>query len=340
MKRVTIVGFGFMGGMHCQAYTGIAGAQLVALVDIDPSRVDAQVKRLGLKVPVFSSLKESLARVPTDVVDVCVPTDRHLEVVLEALAAGKDVFCEKPLAFSTAQAKAMQAAAKKAKRRFMTGHCIRFWPEYQAFEAFLKSKKAGKLKSLTLQRRSALPGHSAGNWLWQAKRSGGAALDLHIHDTDWVLHLLGKPKSVTSRGTKDSRGYSHLFTDYEYPGMVVRAEGGWNYPGKWGFQMAFQAVFEKGAVEYDSGAKPSLKLTLEGGESVPLAFQEPAAGESKSGSGNVSSLGGYFNELQYFIDCLEKNQAPKIATLDQAAETLRVTLAELKSAESGKRVAV
>ncbi len=340
MQRVAIVGFGFMGGMHAQVYSGIPEAKIVAIVDERSAEARAQADKIGLSVPIYPTLEEALAKEKVDIVDVCLPTDHHARVSAQAAKAGKNVFCEKPLALSMAEAKSLKKAVAQAHVKFMVGHCIRFWPEYQAFERFVKEKKAGKLLSLTLQRRSGRPGYSAGNWLNQSKRSMGAALDLHIHDTDFVLHLLGKPTGVFSQATKDATGYSHIFTNYLFKDKVVHAEGGWNYPANWGFQMAFQAIFENGTVEFDSNASPSLRSTIGSGKPEPLAFTAPQSGESKAGTGNVSSLGGYFNELKYFVECLEKGATPKIATLDQAMDSLRVVLAELDSVKKNKAVKI
>jgi predicted dehydrogenase len=120
----------------------------------------------------------------------------------------------------------------------------------------------------------------------------------------------------------------------------VTAEGGWNYPANWGFQMAFQAVFERGAVEFDSTANPTLMVTLGAGERKPLSYAMPDAGESSTGVGNVSSLGGYYNEISAFIACLQTGQAPKVATGAQAAESLCTVLAEIQSASIGRTVQI
>lgn len=327
-----------MGGMHAQAYGQLSKAQLTAAVEADPARAKKALKMLGLDLPVYPNLKALLAAEDVDVVDVCLPTDEHAENALAALKAGKHVFCEKPLARSVKEAEAVAKAADKADGFFMVGLCIRFWPEYQSFVDFVKSKKAGKLLSLTMQRRSSRPLASSKNWLQNSKRSGGAVFDLHIHDTDFVHHLLGAPKSVTSVGTRDFAGYSHIFTQYEFKNVAVSAEGGWNYPPNWGFQMAFQAIFEKGAVEYDSRANPSMMVTLGNAKPAPLPFKAPSTKSSSTGEGNISSLGGYFNELQYFINCLEAGKAPKLATAWQACESLRTVFAEIESADKGREV--
>ena len=338
MQRIAIIGLGFMGTMHAQIYQQLRQARLAAVVDKHPAKARRDLAKLGLQAEVFTTLEDMLAASEVDVVDICLPTDLHASFALKAIAAGKHVFCEKPLALKAADGRRIAAAADKAGVFCQVGQCIRVWPEYQAREAFVISGKAGKLFSLSLQRRAGRPGYSVDDWLNDGARSGGAALDLHIHDTDFVHHLLGKPEAVSSVGTRDHTGMSHIFTTYHFKDVAVTAEGGWNYPKNWGFQMAFQAVFENCAVEFDSGASPTLQVTIGKGKKSPLPYKTPGAGESKTGAGNLSSLGGYYNELAAFIDCLEKKRAPQIATVTQAADSLATALAEIQSATTGKTI--
>jgi predicted dehydrogenase len=311
------------------------------VVDANPKQAKEAMRRARIEAPLFSDLARALQAVEADMVDICLPTDCHTQTALQAIAAGKHVFCEKPIALRLKDARKINLAATKAGIFAQVGHCIRFWPEYQALERFVNSGKAGQLRSLSLQRRSALPNYAFGRWLLDPERSGGAAVDLHIHDTDFVLHLLGKPDAVYSTATEDTNGPTHIFTTYQYRnGPQVTAEGGWNYPAKWGFQMAFQAVFENGAVEYDLNAAPTLTATIGNGPKKPLKFSSPTLPGSKAGTGNLSALGGYFNELQYFVNCLARKQPPQKATLAQAGESLRVVLAELDSARQGKPVRI
>ena len=337
MKKGILVGFGFMGGMHAQIYRNLPDAEIVAVVDTNTDTSLAKVKKLGMTARLFPTLAEALASVEADFVDVCLPTYLHAGAVLEAVGAGKHVFCEKPLAMSVTEGQSMVSAAEKAGILMMAGHCIRFWPEYVALKRLIDSGEAGRLLSLTFQRRGARPGYTVDNWINDASLSGGAALDLHIHDTDFVLHLLGLPRGVSSHGTHDHGGWSHIFTRYDFPdGPEVRVEGGWNYPSKWGFQMAYQAIFENGTMEYDSNASPTTRVTLGEAATRPAELAKAEAGTSALGEGNVSDLGGYFFELTHFIECLESGRAPRTSTGRDAFDSLRVTLAEIESAESGQ----
>jgi predicted dehydrogenase len=338
-KRIALTGFGFMGSMHAQVYGQLPDAQLIAVADANPAAARAKLEHLKIAVPVYPTLGELLKSHPeADAVDVCTPLDCHEADALLALDAGKHLFCEKPLAPSLEAADRILARAVATKAIAQVGHCIRFWPEYQALRAFFNGNAAGKLLSLCLTRRGGRPTYSDGDWLNQAGRSGGAALDLHIHDTDFVLALLGRPSAVTSRATFDYSGPSHIFTLYDYPGVAVQAEGGWNYPAQWGFKMIFQALFERACVDFDSSRDPTLAITWQDRAPEPMPFAAPRSGNSAGGEGNISNLGGYFNELESFVACLVAGRPPKDATLADARASLGVALAEIESARTGKTI--
>ena len=338
-KRIAIVGFGFMGSMHAQVYAQLPDAQLIAVADANPAAARAKLERLKIAIPVYSTVGELLERHPeTDAVDVCTPLDCHEADALCALDAGKHLFCEKPLAPSLEAADRILARAEATKAIAQVGQCIRFWPEYQTLRALFNGGSAGRLLSLCLTRRAGRPAYSDGDWLNKAGRSGGAALDLHIHDTDFVLALLGGPTSVTSRATIDYSGPSHIFTLYGYPGTAVQSEGGWNYPTQWGFSMAFQALFERAVVDFESNRSPTLTITWQDRTPEPLAFAAPRSRQSAGGEGNISSLGGYFNELESFVACLVAGRPPKDATLADARASLAVALAEIESARTGRTI--
>jgi predicted dehydrogenase len=103
--------------------------------------------------------------------------------------------------------------------------------------------------------------------------------------------------------------------------------------------MAFQALFEKACIDYDSGKSSTLMVTWNDRTPEPLAFAVPAAGESRSGEGNVSSLGGYFNELKAFVECLQRDVPPLDATLQDARASLAVVFAEIESARTQRPIA-
>lgn len=333
MQKIAIVGFGAMGQMHANCYQLIKQAKVVGVVDAHPDHAVKTVKKLGYDFPVYETLEELFEAQEVDSVDICLPTDLHVPVGLQVIAAGKHIFVEKPFAPTAEEGKKLVDAARRKKVFLMVGHCIRFWDEYRHLESVVKEKKYGKLLSLTMQRRASRPTYGRQNWLQDLARSGGAAYDLHIHDTDYILHLLGKPQAVTSVGTKDYSGWAHVFTTYHYKNVAVTAEGGWNYPEKFGFNMAWQAVFENAVLDFDFSRTPTLRLTE--GKKAPKDISLKKAKSAAMTTGNISDLGGYLNELKYWVECLEKKQAPEISTGKDAIQSVATVAAEVESMEAG-----
>jgi predicted dehydrogenase len=342
MIKVGIIGFGFMGSMHAQAYHALADVSITAIADIATEQTQEKVSKLGLNIPVYPDLETLLASAEVDVIDICGPTDQHLELATRATRAGKHLFIEKPLALTLEDCRAIQSATNAAGVFVQVGHCIRFWPEYMKLKQIVDSGTYGTLKSLSLTRRSPRPG--GGNphhWVNQVERCGGAAVDLHVHDTDFINHLLGLPQSVYSRTTQGSSGPDHIFTHYHYPHTTVQAEGGWDYPENYGFSMTFEAIFENACIHYNSASKTPFLLTSR--DHAPVSIDlEPTEAPTKArhSEGNISSLGGYFNEINYFINCLKNKQPPAIATVQQASDSIRILLAELESAQNGQTVSI
>jgi predicted dehydrogenase len=340
MKNVAIVGFGAMGQMHAQCLQFVQGAQLCGVVSGNGGAAAAAFDRMNIGAPVFSTLDELFQQVACDAVSLCLPTHLHLETGLKILRSGKHLLCEKPLARTVNEAQQLVGAAKSTGLVLMVGQCIRFWPEYQVLEEFVTSHKGGKLLSLTMHRLCSTPVYSSGSWLQDEAKSGGAAFDLHIHDTDYVLHLLGKPRAVTSIGTRDQMGWSHVFTQYGFDEIAVSAQGGWNYPQGWGFSMGYEAVFEQGVLKYDYTQDPTLSFFGKGGK--PEAVEVPRRQFSSLGTmtGNIPDLDAYVAELEYFVGCLETGEQPRIASAEQALETLAVVAAEIQSLETRQMVAI
>ncbi len=337
MQRVAVIGCGFMGQTHMEAYRALPNVEIAAGVDKDPENQRKVKERFGVKV--YSGVGRVLNDESITIIDICLPTNLHRKFTEKALAAGKHVLCEKPMALTVREAMRMAEAADQAGRYLMVAQVLRFWPEYVKGKEIVDSGQLGRLLSLCCTRRSATPGWSYRGWLMQPQASGGAALDLHIHDTDWICHVMGRPRAVSSTGYKSERGWEQIFTNYFFEGMVAAsAEGNWGFAESFPFRAAFSAMLEHGQIEFDSALSPSLRVHRKGA-AEPEYPEVPAviAGEAAAG-GNIQTLGGYFLEIKYFVDCVEKGEPPSIVTPQDGVQAVEVTLAEIKSAETGKMV--
>lgn len=325
MVKVGLVGCGFMGTMHANVYSVLEGATLVGVYDRKPERAAEFVGKWGGTV--YASLDALLGDPGIELVDVCLPTSDHAEASIAACRAGKHVMCEKPMALTIEDADRMVDAARTAGVKMMVGHCIRFWPEYQELKAIVDGGRMGRLLSLNLTRYGAFPEYTVDRWAADPSKAGGG-MDMHIHDTDFALYLLGEPRSMVSQGNRDERGVGHFFTTMDYGGTIVHLEGGWNLPQGAPFRMEFRAVFERGTAIYRDG---ELWVYEEG---KGPARTETAQREASGAGGNLSSLGGYYNELEYLVRCIEDGEDPVVASPESSRESLRTVLEEVRQIES------
>lgn len=322
MLKVGIVGCGFMGRMHGNVYSAVEDAKLVACVDYKADRGEKFAEEFGIKL--YGSVAEMVEAEGLDIVDVCVPTHLHREYTEQGFAAGCHVLCEKPMALSLSDADAMIEAWRNSGKQFMIAHCIRFWPEYVKLKEIVESKRLGDLLSVNFTRYGAFPSWASDGWNLDESKSGGGVLDMHIHDTDFVLYMLGEPDSMQSWGTVNETGASHVFTTMTYGGgrTVAHLEGGWNLPKHAPFKMAFRAIFEDGCVIMDGGP-----MTIYQGDNEPEVPQFEKM--SAAGGGNISDLGGYFHEIKYFVGCILADKTPQVVTPETSRQSLDYTLQEI-----------
>ena len=251
--NIGIIGLGFMAVMHIRAYRQVKGANIAAICNPSGNRLNGDfsdvfgnldsgdpVKLDMSQVKAFQSFQELLNDKSIDVIDICSPTHTHVQLAKAALASGKHVICEKPLARTLQDAIEIVSASKNAKGKFMTAMCLRFWPQWSWLKKAVESNKYGKVLGAHFQRIAEPPAWGQGSY-FDGEISGGGLFDLHIHDTDFVQHVFGKPKSVFSSGfSKVSGAIDHVLTQYEVEcGAKVSAEGSWAMSPGWGFNMSY-----------------------------------------------------------------------------------------------------
>ena len=338
--RVGLVGLGMMGTTHFKSYQEIPGAEVVAVCDVEGRKLSGDWSKTAGNIDTGAAKQVDLSRLRTysdfaailadpeiDLVDLCVPTHQHAEKTMQALAAGKHVFCEKPMALASKLAHRMIRAAEKAGRLLAIGHVLRFWPEYLMMKEMIDSGRYGRVRSAYFVRLSPRPQWSWNNWLQDAGRSGAAALDLHIHDTDTIQWFFGRPAKVVAAGMFEGGGITHIVTDYRYAGgPLVVAEGGWSCPAPFPFRMEARILFESAALEYSSLRSPT--LTIYDDKTGKVEHPPVPAGS------------GYTEELRYFVGCVASGTPPARLLPADSAAAVAIVEAEIKSARSGRAVKV
>ena len=318
-----------MGGTHIAAIAKRTDAHLGAVCTQNGKALQGDFRDSGgnLNRPGvlfdFSAVKkyadwhELVSDSDLDAVDNCLPTDMHALVAIEALKAGKHVLCEKPMALTNDECLRMMEAAEQSGRILMIGQVLRFWPEYMALMEFVKRAEYGAVRQAIFSRRCSLPDWS--KWLPDETRSGGALMDLLVHDVDQALRLFGMPAKVAAKriGSDDA-----VMATLIYPGgPEVRIQGGW-FVAETPFSMSFQVRAERAALE----------LTPEG-----LMLSDMAGQRRKF---DLDGSDGYEGEVNYFVDCCNEGKQPELCMPNESAAAVKVALAIKESrAKDGEQVA-
>jgi predicted dehydrogenase len=323
MIKVGLIGCGFMGTMHANCYKNIDGVELVAVADLRREKAE----ELANGGEIYADGMDLIANADVDVIDICLPTYLHAEYAIKAMEKVKYLFVEKPVALTNEQAANMQEKAKETGCQVQVGQVIRFWDEYVELKKIIDSGKYGKVLNANCRRISPRPTWGWNNWLLTTALSGGAAQDLHIHDTDFVLSIFGEPQKFTSVKNIIGEPNSYINTVMQYEDFVVGVEGTWDLPESHPFEATFRVVFEKATVE-NAGGK-FVCYTANGAEEIKIEKKELAGGYK---GGNISDLGGYYNELVYFTDRIKAGEKIERATLSDASKSLEFVLKEIANA--------
>ena len=340
MVRIGIVGIGFMGRIHFLAVQRLAGAKVTAICSRDAAKragdwrttrgnfgpEPGHVDLTG--VTTYETLDRMLADPDLDLIDICTVTDQHAPIALAALKAGKHVLVEKAIALTAQDADLMLAAAREAKKLLMVAHVLPFFPEFAFAAEAIRGGQYGKVLAAHFKRIIAKPDWSAD--IGDAAKTGGPAVDLHIHDTHFIGLVCGVPKEVFSVGTVERDAVTYLTTSYLYGAggpAVTCSSGALSMSGR-PFVHGFEVFMEKATLLYDSGGTP---LTL-------LAADAQVTQPALPGGGDP--LSAFADELQAAVNGVSSGNEPDLLSAQLARDALVLCHRECESVKTGKIVAV
>jgi UDP-N-acetylglucosamine 3-dehydrogenase len=317
--RIGLVGAGFMGGVHLNAYANIPEAEVVGVADASRESAAAGASLAGARP--YSSYDELVAAEDVEVVDVCLPTAFHKDLAVKAAGEGRHVILEKPIARTVEDAREILDAFSGGGPRLFVGHVVRFFPEYVGIKEKIDAGELGTIGVVRTSRRSPfLRGWN--DWYADWRVSGGVLVDLVIHDFDFLRWTLGDVERVYARGVL-GREYNRL--DYALitlrfdGGAIAHVEGHWGYPGP--FNYSIEVAGSHAILSADSTEPATLDLVGSGAEAPDLA----------------SGKSPYERELAHFVRCIATGEEPVVMP-DDAYEALRISLAATESIVKGEPV--
>lgn len=333
MLKFAIIGVGGMGKVHLRNVVELVAkrddVKLVALCDVEESRFTEEIiTNLGgdsspfdlSDFKLYTDVYELLKCEKLDFVISATPTYLHEKIAILCLENDLHVFSEKPMAISLAACQQMINVAQEKGKLLMIGQCLRYSSEYVKLKELIADRKYGNVIRAEFKRYSPTPKWSWQNWLLDYEKSGCAALDLHVHDVDFINWTFGVPISVTSFATNAVSKFDSLFTAYNYGDILVTSAVDWGFPDSHPFDVSFLVRLDDAVIEMDG---INLKVYPHGHEKFIL---------------DLKQINPYMAEIDDFISRIQNNEKLEVVTPESAMDTVKIVLAEIDSAQSGSSV--
>ncbi|WP_338702676.1 Gfo/Idh/MocA family oxidoreductase [Streptomyces sp. Q6] len=323
---VGLIGAGGIARAHLPAWTALGARVTILSTDGHAEQLAAQYAASG--VTAVHSLTELLDR--CTVVDVCTPTFTHRDLALDAIAAGKHVVCEKPLALTAAEAQEMTDAARAAGVLLFPAHVVRYFPAYAALAAHVARGELGAPAVLRFTRSGCFPVWAP--WFSDPALSGGILVDQMIHDFDFARLLAGEVVRVHARLRGKQEPGAVAGDVATGTAVLTHASGAVSHVlGVWGlpdlpFRTTFRVAGPGGILEHDSTDRPGFRVLAQG--SRPLGEGIPRSPMTES---------PYLTELRDFATAVAGGPAPRVSARD-GVEAVRVAQAAAESARTGEPV--
>ena len=331
MKHVAVFGAGRIGRIHASNLAALPGVQLQAICDPSAEAASDLAQSLGAKV---STMEAVLADKQIDAIAVCSPTTTHSDLITRAAAAGKHIFCEKPVDLSVPRAQACAEAVKAAGVACMIGFQRRFDPTFNEASRRLAAGDIGNAEMLIITSRD--PGAPPAEYI---KGSGGIFRDMLIHDLDvfrWILCADGDEAAwLSAAGSVLTDPAIAALGDYDSTAVTIRTRKGrlcqinTSRRAAYGYDQRFEVLGSKGL--------------LQCGNQTPTGVVQSDASGVHSDKPEAFFLqryaAAYRLEIEHFFETLQSGGVFRTTVADGVAAQ-KLADAATQSCQSGQPVAL
>ena len=331
MKHVAVFGAGRIGRIHASNLAALPGVQLQAICDPSAEAASDLAQSLGAKV---STIEAVLADKQIDAIAICSPTTTHSDLITRAAAAGKHIFCEKPVDLSVPRAQACAEAVKAAGVACMIGFQRRFDPTFNEASRRLAAGDIGNAEMLIITSRD--PGAPPAEYI---KGSGGIFRDMLIHDLDvfrWILCADGDEAAwLSAAGSVLTDPAIADLGDYDSTAVTIRTRKGrlcqinTSRRAAYGYDQRFEVLGSKGLLQCGNQTPTGVVQSDTSGvhSDKPEAFflQRYAA--------------AYRLEIEHFFETLQSGGVFRTTVADGVAAQ-KLADAATQSCQSGQPVAL
>jgi predicted dehydrogenase len=335
--KVGIVGAGFIGHLHAEAFSRVPNAEVIAIASPSAARGRALADQFGIPQH-FSDYRQMLQLDDLDMITVGVPNDLHAQVCIDAARAGKHVVCEKPLCLTLEDADAIIAAGREVGVKMMYAEELLFAPKYVRAKKLVEEGALGDVFLVKQSEEHAGP-HSP--WFWDVRRSGGGVLlDMGCHSIAFCRWIFDQPiKQVSATmGTfvhrDKTRGEDHALCVMTFDGGIGLAENSWAKGG--GVDDRAEIYGSRGNTRADLLRGSSLTTYSDTGYGYAVEKAESTVGWTFT-MYEESWNYGFPQEMQHFTDCVQRDEQ-SLVTAEDGKAVLEAIYAAYLSAGTGKAV--
>lgn len=343
MFHIGIIGCGKIAQIrHIPEYTALDDVKIAGFYDVSRERTEALAKEH--KGIAYFSYEEMLDNPEIDAVSVCAANHVHAEITIKALEAGKHVLCEKPMAMTPEECRAMVEASKRTGKILMIGHNQRLAKAHGKAKELIEAGTIGNLitfQAVFVHKGPETWSIDAGKNTWffdKSKAVMGAMADLGIHKTDLIQYLTGEKVAeatavLTTLEKTDASGNrigvdDNAFCIYKMrSGIVGTMTAGWTCYGNENNSTVIYGT--KGVMKIYSDPDYSIVLEMKDGETVKYCIDKIQTNDNQTKSGVIDM----------FVDALRTGREPELNGED-ALSAMKAVFACVESSQTGRTVKI
>ena len=343
MKNIGIIGCGKIAQTrHIPEYMDNQDSRLAAFYDVNAERARFLAKKYGGRA--YGTYRELLQDKEIDAVSVCVPNELHAQISIEALKAGKDVLCEKPMAVSLTECRQMVAAARESGKCLMIGQNQRLARGHVLAKQLIERGDIGRI--ITYRTTCAHGGPEGWSidpgrdtWFFDKKKAAmGAMADLGIHKTDLIQYLLGEHVAeatavMASLDKKDGSGRLIEVDDnaiciYKMEsGVVGTMTASWTYYGQEDNSTVLYGT--EGIMRIYEDPEYCIKIIKPGNDVILYNVDQIQTNDKQTRSGVIDA----------FVECIVQGKEPPISG-SSVLSAMKAVFASMESAKTGKTIRI
>lgn len=335
MVNIGIIGAGRLGNVHASHLSLINGVKVAGVYDIKPEAAQAMREKYGAEI--YQSASALAGSPGIDGIVITSPTYCHIEGIRTAVATGKPIFCEKPLARKLEDAKEALALLKDYPKLFTVGFVRRYMAKSLKLKQLLQEGLIGKIRFCNVELPFGAYRRMYGDWFTDFDKSGGVIIDMLAHHVDLANWFFGEAESVYAASMLLDKT-QELPSDYVASvikfknGIICNLMCAWQRFGRSNEQMEIYG--EKGALVMDG--TDNITFYPLGGEKQLIDVN---AAEAKAGGvEQVNVADGFRIEAEHFVEAVKGGSRAGMPTAQDGYRSLELGIAMIKSAQANQVV--